>query len=260
MRSLGVCVRRTRKDLWPCAARWAWHNHAEEDQPGEDPARVLIVSVGTAAGVAMTSTRETTEADVAYIGEEETLRQAGHRMRQLGVAVLPVCREDGSLEGIITRDMVIERIAAGGDPKTVTVGETSCHAPVLSPDGGNGGGHSYLTFAFRNISRTTCIFDRVPIRGRYPVTVTITFPANDAVITVTPAGGWNPLPRHRAEYRSHSNPGLVSATSSDRRNQRGIRGTSSGWLGGAVWPCPGCLLCAGVKVMDDNGRSWSQQA
>jgi hypothetical protein len=40
----------------------------------------------------MTSTRKTTEADVAYIGEGETLR----------------------------------------DPKTVTVGEIFCHAPVLS--------------------------------------------------------------------------------------------------------------------------------
>jgi CBS domain-containing protein len=75
----------------------------------------------------MTSTRETTEADVEYVGEEETLRQAGHRMRQLGVAVLPVCGEDGSLQGIIIRDMVAERIAAGGDPQTVTVGEISRH-------------------------------------------------------------------------------------------------------------------------------------
>lgn len=80
----------------------------------------------------MTSTRETTEADVEYVGEEETLRQAGHRMRQLGVGVLPVCGEDGSLQGIISRDMVVERIAAGGDPQTVTVGEISRHAPVLS--------------------------------------------------------------------------------------------------------------------------------
>jgi hypothetical protein len=70
---------------------------------------------------------------VAYLGSGETLRQAGHRMRELGVAVLPVCGEDGRLQGIITRDMVVKSIAAGGDPKTVTVGEISGHAPVLSP-------------------------------------------------------------------------------------------------------------------------------
>lgn len=80
----------------------------------------------------MTSTREPTEADVAYITKGETLRQAGHRMRQLGVAALPVCGEDGKFQGIITRDMVVRSIAAGGDPKTVTVGEISCPAPVLS--------------------------------------------------------------------------------------------------------------------------------
>ncbi|HEY3034953.1 MAG TPA: DUF4232 domain-containing protein [Streptosporangiaceae bacterium] len=44
-----------------------------------------------------------------------------------------------------------------------------------------------------------------------PVTITITFPANDAVITVTPAGGWKPPPCHGAKLRPQSNPGLVSA-------------------------------------------------
>jgi CBS domain-containing protein len=74
-------------------------------------------------GVAVTSTGKTAEADVAYIGMGETLRQAGHRMRQLGVAALPVRGEDGQFQGIITRDMVAEAMAAGGDPKTITVGE-----------------------------------------------------------------------------------------------------------------------------------------
>ena len=84
-------------------------------------------------GGAVTGTGQAAEAAVAYVGEEATLRQAGHRMRQLGVAVLPVCGEDGRLRGIITRDMVVQSIAAGGDPKTVTVAEISGHAPVLSP-------------------------------------------------------------------------------------------------------------------------------
>jgi CBS domain-containing protein len=57
----------------------------------------------------VTSTGKTAEADVAYIGMGETLRQAGHRMRQLEVAALPVRGEDGKFEGIITRD-----IGAGG--------------------------------------------------------------------------------------------------------------------------------------------------
>lgn len=89
----------------------------------------------------MTSTRKTTQADVAYIGEGETLQQAGHRMRELGMAVLPVCGEDGRPQGIITQDMVVGSIAAGGDPKTVTVGEVTCQAPVFPGAAGWGVAH-----------------------------------------------------------------------------------------------------------------------
>lgn len=74
------------------------------------------------------------EAGLACIGEEETLRQAGHRMRDLGVAALIVCGSDGQLRGILTRDMVVGSIAAGGDPKTVTVSETASYAPAAGPD------------------------------------------------------------------------------------------------------------------------------
>jgi CBS domain-containing protein len=69
------------------------------------------------------TTGEVVEAVVAYIGEGETLRQAGHRMRELGVSALQVRGENGELTGTISRDMVVESIAAGGDPKTVTVGQ-----------------------------------------------------------------------------------------------------------------------------------------
>lgn len=73
----------------------------------------------------MTSIRENAETEAAYIGDGETLRQTGHRMRQLKVAALPVCGEDGTFQGIITRALVAGAIAAGGDPQTVTVGEVA---------------------------------------------------------------------------------------------------------------------------------------
>jgi CBS domain-containing protein len=73
---------------------------------------------------------------VACIGEGETLRQAGHRMRELGVAVLAVCGEDGRLQWILTQDMVVGSIAAGGDPKTVTVGEAASRALSAGPNPG----------------------------------------------------------------------------------------------------------------------------
>jgi hypothetical protein len=44
-------------------------------------------------------------------------------MRALGVGMLGVRGENGEFHGLISRDMVVEIIAAGGDPKTLTVGE-----------------------------------------------------------------------------------------------------------------------------------------
>src|SRR5215472_15022476 len=46
-------------------------------------------------------------------------------MRELGVAALVVRAENGEVRGTISRDMVVRSIAAGGDPKTVTVGEVA---------------------------------------------------------------------------------------------------------------------------------------
>ena len=73
----------------------------------------------------MTSTDVAVEADTANIDAGQTLRQAGHLMRELGVGVLVVCGDNGKVQGTISRDMVVRRIAAGGDPRTVTVGEVA---------------------------------------------------------------------------------------------------------------------------------------
>ena len=67
--------------------------------------------------------------DVAGVRDGDTLRQAGHRMRELGVAVLPVYGADGRRQGTVSRDMIVRRIAVGGDPRVVTVGELA-PAPV----------------------------------------------------------------------------------------------------------------------------------
>ena len=73
----------------------------------------------------MTRTGKAAEADMAYIDAGKTLRQAGHLMRELGVGALVVRAENGEVRGTISRDMVVRRIAAGGDPKTVTVEEVA---------------------------------------------------------------------------------------------------------------------------------------
>jgi len=73
----------------------------------------------------VTSTGNAAEADAAFIDVGQTLRQAGHLMRELGVGALMVRGENGTVQGTISRDMVVRRIAAGGDPRTVTVGEVA---------------------------------------------------------------------------------------------------------------------------------------
>ncbi len=78
----------------------------------------------------MISTGKAAKADVGYIDVGQTLRQAGHLMRELGVGTLVVRAENGEVCGTISRDMVVRRIAAGGDPKTVTVGEVASAGAV----------------------------------------------------------------------------------------------------------------------------------
>ena len=79
----------------------------------------------------MTSTGKAAEAGVAYIDAGKTLRQAGHLMRELGVGALGVRGKNGKIQGTISSDMVVRRIAAGGDPKTVTVGELAAVPPYI---------------------------------------------------------------------------------------------------------------------------------
>jgi CBS domain-containing protein len=88
-----------------------------------------LILYGDTWGPAVTRSDQAAHADAASIGEEQTLRQAGHLMRELGVGALGVRGENGELQGVISRDLMIESIAAGVDPKTVTVGEVVAFPP-----------------------------------------------------------------------------------------------------------------------------------
>jgi CBS domain-containing protein len=87
----------------------------------------------------VTSTGKTAEADTAYIDAGQTLRQAGHLMRELEVGMLKVRGDNGDVQGIISSDMVVRRIAAGGDPRTVTVGELASAAAPSHASGSSSG-------------------------------------------------------------------------------------------------------------------------
>jgi len=86
------------------------------------------------------STGKAAQADMAYIDVGKTLRQAGHLMRELGVGTLVVRAENGEVRGTISHDMVVRRIAAGGDPKTVTVEEVASAGTAHRRAPGNSAG------------------------------------------------------------------------------------------------------------------------
>ena len=73
-----------------------------------------------------------TPTGMVWVGGHETLRQAGHRMGALGLGALPVRGDDGRIQGLLSRDMVIACIAAGGDPASVTA--TDIAQPMLSAE------------------------------------------------------------------------------------------------------------------------------
>lgn len=77
----------------------------------------------------------TVETSVLCVSESETLRQAGHRMRELGVTALRVRGADGKPRGTVSRDMIVRGIAAGGDPKMLTVGDLTAAGPYPATAG-----------------------------------------------------------------------------------------------------------------------------
>jgi CBS domain-containing protein len=69
----------------------------------------------------MSKARDIMNPGAQCIGENDTLDQAARLMRDLDVGALPICGEDNRLIGIITdRDIVVQCIAAGSDPRSAT--------------------------------------------------------------------------------------------------------------------------------------------
>jgi len=73
----------------------------------------------------------TAEAEVAR--RESTIEDAACKMAELDIGSLPICDDDGRLEGMITdRDVTVKVVAAGRDPRTTTVGEISQDTDVVT--------------------------------------------------------------------------------------------------------------------------------
>ncbi|MFF4762641.1 CBS domain-containing protein [Streptomyces sp. NPDC001292] len=79
----------------------------------------------------MTTAREIMHTGATCVQESETLEDAARRMRELDVGALPICGPDDRLHGIITdRDIVVQCLAKGRDPRTMTAGELERGKPI----------------------------------------------------------------------------------------------------------------------------------
>ena len=79
----------------------------------------------------MSKARDIMHSGAQCVGENGTLSRAAELMRDLHVGALPICGEDGRLQGIITdRDIVVLAIAEGYDPDTTTAGDLARGTPV----------------------------------------------------------------------------------------------------------------------------------
>ncbi|GIM92261.1 CBS domain-containing protein [Paractinoplanes toevensis] len=79
----------------------------------------------------MTTAREIMTPDATCVGENESLADAARKMAELNVGSLPICGSDDRLKGMVTdRDIVVQAIAKGRDPNSVTAGELGQGKPV----------------------------------------------------------------------------------------------------------------------------------
>jgi CBS domain-containing protein len=72
----------------------------------------------------MTTAREIMTPDAAFCPEDTTAADAARLMADEGVGAVPVCNADGRLSGVITdRDLAVQIVAEGRDPRKVRLGE-----------------------------------------------------------------------------------------------------------------------------------------
>ncbi|MBE1578009.1 CBS domain-containing protein [Amycolatopsis roodepoortensis] len=72
----------------------------------------------------MTTAREIMTADATCVSASETVLDAAKKMAAESVGALPICGEDGKLQGMLTdRDIVVKVLAEGKDPRALHASE-----------------------------------------------------------------------------------------------------------------------------------------
>ncbi|MTD53373.1 CBS domain-containing protein [Amycolatopsis pithecellobii] len=72
----------------------------------------------------MTKARDIMTKNPQCVRTSEAVLDAARRMADLSVGALPICGEDNRLKGMLTdRDIVVEVLAAGKDPRAIQAGD-----------------------------------------------------------------------------------------------------------------------------------------
>ncbi|KZB79406.1 CBS domain-containing protein [Amycolatopsis regifaucium] len=72
----------------------------------------------------MTTARDIMTADVTCVSGSETILDAAKKMASESVGALPICGEDGKLQGMLSdRDIVVKVLAEGKDPRALHASE-----------------------------------------------------------------------------------------------------------------------------------------
>ncbi|MFD2419650.1 CBS domain-containing protein [Amycolatopsis pigmentata] len=72
----------------------------------------------------MTKARDIMTENPQCVRASEAVLDAARRMADLSVGALPICGEDDRLKGMLTdRDIVVEVLAAGKDPRAIRAGD-----------------------------------------------------------------------------------------------------------------------------------------
>ncbi|WP_410649622.1 CBS domain-containing protein [Amycolatopsis sp. cmx-4-54] len=72
----------------------------------------------------MTTAREIMTAGTTCVSASETVLDAAKKMAAESVGALPICGEDGKLQGMLTdRDIVVKVLAEGKDPRALHASE-----------------------------------------------------------------------------------------------------------------------------------------
>jgi CBS domain-containing protein len=72
----------------------------------------------------MTKARDIMTKNPQCVRASEAVLDAARRMADLSVGALPICGEDNRLKGMLTdRDIVVEVLAAGKDPRAIQAGD-----------------------------------------------------------------------------------------------------------------------------------------